>query len=193
MQILSERKPEIALLISDNVDFGMPRWLSGEESVCPMEETQETGQSLGWGDLLEQDMAARPSVLAWKILWTKEPGRYSPRGCRVGHDWGTECPCTTRTSEQKIHRDGGGHRQWRNIQSTGKQQSYMCVLQTEELQEVWRADRTEGRERFTAIIGDFNTPLSTLERTRWKKCRRSKKLNNRTELAFIEHSTQEQS
>ena len=30
-------------------------------------------QSLGWEDPLEE-MAAHSSVLAWKILWTEEPG-----------------------------------------------------------------------------------------------------------------------
>ena len=86
MQILSKRKPEIALLISDNVDFGIPRWLSGEESVCPMEETQETWVSLWVGKISWRRTWQPASVLAWKTPWTEEPGRYSPRGCRVGHD-----------------------------------------------------------------------------------------------------------
>ena len=67
MQILTKRKLEIALLISDDVDFGLPRWLSGEESVCPMKETQETWvQSLGWEDPLEKEMATHSSILAWE-------------------------------------------------------------------------------------------------------------------------------
>ena len=36
---------------------------------------QETWvQSLGWGDL-EKEMATHSSILAWRIPWTKEPGR----------------------------------------------------------------------------------------------------------------------
>ena len=36
---------------------------------------QETGvQSLGPGDSLEKEMATQSSILAWKILWTEEPG-----------------------------------------------------------------------------------------------------------------------
>ena len=31
-------------------------------------------RSLGWEDLLEKAMAPHSSVLAWKILWTEEPG-----------------------------------------------------------------------------------------------------------------------
>ena len=32
-------------------------------------------QSLGGKDPLENEMATHSSILAWKILWTKEPGR----------------------------------------------------------------------------------------------------------------------
>ena len=30
--------------------------------------------SLGWEDPLEKGMAAHSSILAWRILWTEEPG-----------------------------------------------------------------------------------------------------------------------
>ena len=37
---------------------------------------QETWvQSLGWEDALEKGMATYSSILAWRILWTEEPGR----------------------------------------------------------------------------------------------------------------------
>ena len=37
---------------------------------------QETWvRSLGWEDPLEKEMATHSSTLAWKIPWTKEPGR----------------------------------------------------------------------------------------------------------------------
>ena len=32
-------------------------------------------QSLGWEDSLEKGMATHSSILAWRILWTEEPGR----------------------------------------------------------------------------------------------------------------------
>ena len=38
-----------------------------------MQETQV--RSLGWEDPLEKEMATHPSILAWKIPWTEEPGR----------------------------------------------------------------------------------------------------------------------
>ena len=49
---------------------------------------QETWiQSLGWEDPLEKEMAAHSSSLAWKILWTEEPGRLQSMGSqRAGHD-----------------------------------------------------------------------------------------------------------
>ena len=38
-------------------------------------------QSLGQEDALEKDTATHSSTLAWKILWTEEPGGlHSPRG-----------------------------------------------------------------------------------------------------------------
>ena len=44
-------------------------------------------QSLGCEDPLEKEMATHSSTLAWKIPWTKEPGRLESMGSqRVGHD-----------------------------------------------------------------------------------------------------------
>ena len=44
-------------------------------------------RSLGQGDLLEKEMAAHSSVLAWRIPWTEEPGGLRSMGSqRVGHD-----------------------------------------------------------------------------------------------------------
>ena len=43
------------------------------KSLPAMQETQVW--SLGWEDFLEKGMVAHSSILAWKILWTEEPGR----------------------------------------------------------------------------------------------------------------------
>ena len=44
-------------------------------------------QSLGQEDSLEKNMATQPSILAWKIPWTEEPGGLQSLGSqRVGHD-----------------------------------------------------------------------------------------------------------
>ena len=54
-----------------------------------MQETRV--QSLGWEDPLEKEMAAHPSILAWEVPWTEEPGRLQSKGSqRVRHDLQTE-------------------------------------------------------------------------------------------------------
>ena len=49
---------------------------------------QETWvQSLGWEESLEKGMVTHSSVLAWRILWTEEPGRLESMGSQtVEHD-----------------------------------------------------------------------------------------------------------
>ena len=50
---------------------------------------QETWvRSLGQEDPLEKEMATHSSILAWRILWTEEPGGWlqSTGLQRVGHD-----------------------------------------------------------------------------------------------------------
>ena len=50
--------------------------------------------SLGQEDPLEEEVATHPSILAWEIPWTKEPGRLQPTGSqRVVHDLMTEHAC----------------------------------------------------------------------------------------------------
>ena len=47
-------------------------------------------RSLGCEDPLEKEMATHPSILAWKIPWTEEPGGLQFVGSqRVEHDWAT--------------------------------------------------------------------------------------------------------
>ena len=57
-----------------------------------MQETQEMGVlSLGWEDPLEEEIATHSSILAWEILWTKEPGELqSTESQRVRDKWVTE-------------------------------------------------------------------------------------------------------
>ena len=37
-------------------------------------------QSLGWEDSLEKGTATHSSVMAWRVLWTEEPGRFTVHG-----------------------------------------------------------------------------------------------------------------
>ena len=47
------------------------------QSVKNLPAVQETRvQSLGWEDPLEKEMATHCNILAWKISWTEEPGRF---------------------------------------------------------------------------------------------------------------------
>ena len=63
----------------------MGQWV---KNPLAMQETHETRvQFMGWEDPLEKEMATHSSILAWKILWTEEPGRLQSIGLqRVGHD-----------------------------------------------------------------------------------------------------------
>ena len=48
-------------------------------------------RSLGWEDLLEKRRVTHSSILAWKILWTEEPGSLQSMGSqRVRHNWATK-------------------------------------------------------------------------------------------------------
>ena len=54
-----------------------------------MQETQEMKVwTLDWEDTLEEEMATHYSILAWRILWTEEPGGLQSMGSQsVRHDW----------------------------------------------------------------------------------------------------------
>ena len=40
------------------------------------------GQSLGWEDALEKEMATHSSFLTWRISWTEEPGGLQSTGSK---------------------------------------------------------------------------------------------------------------
>ena len=58
------------------------------QRVKRLPSTQENWvRSLGGEDALEKGMATYSSTLAWRILWTEEPGGLQSTGLqRVGHD-----------------------------------------------------------------------------------------------------------
>ena len=62
-----------------------------EKNLPAVQETWV--QSLGQEDPLEKGMATHSSILAWKVLWTGEPGGLQSTGLqRVGHDLATKPP-----------------------------------------------------------------------------------------------------
>ena len=51
------------------------------QTVKNLPAVQETWvQSLDWKYPLEKEMAIHSSILAWRILWTEEPGRLQSVG-----------------------------------------------------------------------------------------------------------------
>ena len=55
------------------------------KSLPAMRETWD--RSLDWEDTLEKEMATHSSFLAWKILWTEDPGGLQSMGSqKVGHN-----------------------------------------------------------------------------------------------------------
>ena len=59
------------------------------KNLPAVQEPQEMQvRSLGREDPLEEGMATQPSILAWRIPWTEEPGGLQAMGLQsVGHDW----------------------------------------------------------------------------------------------------------
>ena len=53
-------------------NLGFPGGSDGKESA---HSAREPGSIPGSGDPLEKGMATHSSTLAWRILWTEEPGR----------------------------------------------------------------------------------------------------------------------
>ena len=57
------------------------------QMVKTLPAIQETWvPSLGWEDPLEKRMATHSSILAWRILWTEEPGGLQSIDHRVRYD-----------------------------------------------------------------------------------------------------------
>ena len=55
------------------------------KNLPAVQETQV--RSLDQEDLLEQEMATHSRILAWRILWTEEPGGLQSMGSQGdGHD-----------------------------------------------------------------------------------------------------------
>ena len=77
---------EIYVLLNNNLRASLVAQMV--KNPLAMQETWL--QSLGQGDPLEKGMETHSSILAWRIPWTKEPGRLQSMGSqRVGHDWAT--------------------------------------------------------------------------------------------------------
>ena len=65
-------------------------------------------QSLDWEDPLEEGMATRSSILAWRIPWTEETGAgYRPWRRRIQHDWPTKHSTVLLPTGWPLHKPRG--------------------------------------------------------------------------------------
>ena len=60
--------------------MSLPRWLSSKGATYKAGVKDMRVQSLGWEDPLEKEMATHSSILAWRILWTEDPGKLQSIG-----------------------------------------------------------------------------------------------------------------
>ena len=65
----------------------LPWWLSSKESTYGAGDVGDMVRCLGWENPVEEGMATRSSILAWRITWTEEPGGLQSTGLqRARHD-----------------------------------------------------------------------------------------------------------
>ena len=57
--------------------LAFPGGSDSKESAC-------SASDLGWEDPPEKGMATHPSILAWRIPWTEEPGGLQSMGLQRG-------------------------------------------------------------------------------------------------------------
>ena len=66
---------------------GLPRWSRGKEAACQCRSRRRHRFNPESGRSLEKEMATHPSLLAWRIPWTEEPGGLQSMGLqRARHD-----------------------------------------------------------------------------------------------------------
>ena len=62
---------------------GFPGGTSGKESACQCRRHERLGFDPWLGKIpLEEEMVTHSSVLAWRILWTEEPGGLQRMGSK---------------------------------------------------------------------------------------------------------------
>ena len=81
--------------------------MSGKEFTCLCRRLKRCGSIPRSGRSLEKGMDTHSSILAWKIVWTEEPGWLQSMGLQsVGHNWATE---HTLHSKMWIHKERGAY------------------------------------------------------------------------------------
>ena len=73
--LVSSQGPTVLYLLAPTCELRASQVMLVVKNPRANVEAQEMWvQSLGWEDSLEEGMATHSSILAWKILWTEEPG-----------------------------------------------------------------------------------------------------------------------
>ena len=62
--------------------MGFPSGSVGKEPACNARDARDMGSILGQEDPLEEGTATHSSILAWRFLWTEEPGKPQSTGCK---------------------------------------------------------------------------------------------------------------
>ena len=62
--------------------MGFPGGASGKEPNCQCRRRKRHGFDPWAGRFPGEGMATHSNVLAWRILWAKEPGRLQSMGCK---------------------------------------------------------------------------------------------------------------
>ena len=84
----SHRGKEKKIQMEWNVRKGFPAGSVGKELAYNAEMQADSSSILGREDPLENGKATRSSILAWRILWTEEPGGLQAiESQRTGHIW----------------------------------------------------------------------------------------------------------
>ena len=77
-----------------NWNMGLPRWFSGKESTCQLKRCQRCSFNPWVGKIpWRRKWQPTPVFLPGKFHAQRNLTGYSPWGCRVRHDWGTEHAC----------------------------------------------------------------------------------------------------
>ena len=86
--VLILKRQEGRYLMIKNGDYEVKRVSLMAQMIKNLPAMQETQvRSLGQEDPLEKGMATHPSILAWRIPWTEEPGRLRSIGSqRLRHN-----------------------------------------------------------------------------------------------------------
>ena len=80
MSIALKSPLEFVCLCSIRPHRGFSNGSAGKNPPARQKAQETQVQSLGWEDLLEEEMTTHSSILAWEIPWTEEPGELPPMG-----------------------------------------------------------------------------------------------------------------